>query len=779
MKFTKRNVIYLLLIIYIVFLLITFFPFFKSSSPIAGWDTLTHIYSNEKYSDNLVKGDYFFSDSYWFNGYSTYLFYPPLFFMSVSIINILSFNLLSVVFVYKLLSVILVFLFIYALYFLFNKFFEINRDDSLLFAITSSFLWLFAPSTFDYLGIGIASVFGLGEITNFLGIIIGLFLITYAKLFFREKEKRAKDYLRFILLFSLLLLSHVFSFLFFSFLVLFIFLQEAIQNSLSWFKKEVLAGIIVIFGVVVLCAFWLVPFLKNIAYSGAVKATNYFGNWSSILFLFSNNHWIYLGLFILFIFGIIYLTKIKQRFLIVFWIFSLLLCLNIISINFTIHVYRLFAYIYLFYITIALLGIYYLSNLNFMLQSYTKVFAWIPVICLFYLLIFNSFFVFNRENGFNPYYKPTIDNYSDCNSLNNMVLDINAFSPNMVYAEQQISYIDCYSSPHVFEYALAKNKVPSLLGLYTESTSTTRFVFFPLRLLSQNTNWLTPAVLSSKVVVNPDIVFDRLKQYNVDYIIANSSKLNYYLENYKDAELIKIYSLCDEFNVYKLNNQYEVIDKIYTQPFLVFTKNDKDWIITSQLWFESDMTYSYPLIRSRSKLVDINLIDRDNLSGIIISSKLYESQKNNILFIDTLNQLSATHKVFISNKADAGLGLKMFSDYSGIFNKPFNTLVKSYDINANVSNVSITDDHISFDVNSKEIVPVLIRKSYLWFWEGHNEQGKLDVYEYSPNFMLVYTTGRTELNYIVPIEYKLLFLFSLVSFIFIILVLIFKSQLNN
>jgi len=457
-----------------------------------------------------------------------------------------------------------------------------------------------------------------------------------------------------------------------------------------------------------------------------------------------------------------------------YWFLSLAIFLRLINLNLTIHTYRLFAYIYLFYFIFAMMGIFYLLNINLINKKLKKYLYLLVVVVILVVFVLNIFFVIKNENGFATYYKFTFANYPDYNNLKEMILDIKEYSPNMVYAEQQIHYIDCYSSPHIFEYELARNNIPSLLGLYTESTSSSRFVFFPLRLISQNTFWLTPSTLSTKIIVNPDIVFDKLKLYNVDYLIVYSNKLDTYLKNNKDAKLIKEYDLCDSFKLYKLNNDYNVIGQISKKPFLIFVKDDYDWIITSQLWFESDITYNIPLIRSKNNILD-STIDVNKYSGIIISEKLYLENKNNLKYIQQINNISLNSNIYISNKSENGLGLKLFSEYNGVYNKPFNTLIEPNNLSSSISDIVIESNTIKFNVDSNELVPVLIRKSYNSFWKARNQTSKLTIYEYSPNFMLVYTTGKTELEFVIPWYYKLLFLFSIILFILISFLLIKNS----
>jgi len=773
--FFKKNPVYLLLVAFLVFLIIFQLPFFNSSEQIAGWDTVAHEYTIEKYSENLYKGNFFFWDSSWFNGYPSLLFYPPLFFIIVNILHYLTFGLIGISLLLKLIFLLSSLLFVYAVYYLLSNFFNFSENKNIIYTTLVSFLWLLAPSMFDQFGIGLASLYSLGEFTNFISIIIGLFLIGYCKIFLNTKKKKLKNYLYFIFLYSTLLLTHVFSFFFFSILLFFMLIEYIIRNYKQKliFKRTIKPVIIVIISTIVVSSFWLLPFLINLSYSTAQPYTVFFSNLNFnqfyLFFLVFGSKLRYL-FFILSSIGLIYcIIKRKHLSLILGYVVAVLLTYSItFGLNLTLHYYRFAAYMYLIYIIFIILGLEFINKLNF-----KKIYEYLLVICFIFLI----YFLISGQNGFSVYYKHNVDNYPYYETSENLIQDLKELDKiqpiTNVYAEQlRMEYLDCLSSPHIIESDLAKNDIPSIFGLYTESTTMSRYIYFLVYGISDNASWIVPKSLKERRV-KIESVYDRLSYFNINYIIAYSNKLKTNLDNYSNSYLIKTYDLgCqNKFNLYKFNspnsNEKEVIVSNH-KPFIYFS-NKEDTTLFARIWFEKSELYKFPLIKSKQKINKFDFSNfNDRFSGIILQeNKTISSSLEQIIKDNNIKVILSKYDI---NKSD----VELFYNNENITD--LTNIISNVDSNSNITNINIIDSKINFTINSNKEVPIIIRKSYFPYWKSNN----LEIYDVTPNQMLVFSENDDiDLTFKIPVIFKVLFVVFILFFIFMILVIFNLITLNK
>jgi hypothetical protein len=743
----KIYYLYLLLLIYIIFIFYYIHPLFLSNDIVAGWDTLTHLTALEKYPSNLIRGDYIFLDNFWFNDYVVFQFYSPLLFLIISFFNIVSFNVLSVFLVFKIFIFILILLFIYSLYLLFLNFFNVKKEMSILFSIFVSFFWIFSNNLLDFLGIGISSFLYLGETTNFLGIIIGIFIINFSNYFYNNSKNTIKDYLIFIFLLSSLLLAHLFSFLFFSSILVIIFLFYALKFKKKVFIKKIISISIVVFSTLFLCLFWFFPFIKNYFYSSAINYSNKF-TFDVIFRMFINFNYFFILLIILFLIGLSYLIKIKKYDFVFSFLFFFIFSIGFFSFPFDIHQYRFFSYIYLFYFIFCALGIYYVFLFCKKLFS-INVGKYIFIILFLFLLFLNFIMVIKGNNGLKEEYLFTVDKYDI--DVDNLIEDIKQNNPRVVYAEQRNYFETLFSSPHYFEYLLSINNINSLLGLYTESTRTSLIYPF-LSEFSKNSNWLV-SDYSLKSNNSFKDFLDRLKYFNVNLILSNSEKLITNLEKNSSSKLFKNYNLKGvKFSLYIIENNFSEVDYLNDKIILYFSSSDKEWVDFSKMWFESSYTYKYPLVRIKKKS-DLNNFNFSDISLIVVSEK------------DKYKLNSLDYPIIIK-KDDFKVFETEFEKY---------LLTDKFILNRNINDVKFSKNQIVFNVNLDNTIPIIIRKSYSPFWKAENDSGKINIYEVAPNFMLVNTKGNTTLTFKIPIILKISFFLFILFFLSVIYLIIKKG----
>jgi hypothetical protein len=209
-----------------------------NAEPVGGWDTTPHLYLAHLMSGYLLQGKISGWDENWYAGYPAFSLYPPFGYIVLLIPWIISLGAISVTLSFNLMLYILPFLLLISAIYIGEK----RGSPSLGFFAGLGFLLI--PGTLGSFGSGVYGFLVKGNIHGLLGFILLLFLL--------DELFGKKRIINLSALFSLLILTHLLSAIFFSvvFIFRFIFWPDR--------KRLFISGIIT----AICTSFWTIPFLK-------------------------------------------------------------------------------------------------------------------------------------------------------------------------------------------------------------------------------------------------------------------------------------------------------------------------------------------------------------------------------------------------------------------------------------------------------------------------------------------------------------------------------------
>jgi hypothetical protein len=219
-----------------------FVPLFRGGLP-ASWDAAQH------FVRCLVMKNIFLSNfrldgwnPYWYLGYQQFLFYSPVLFFLVVMLNILTFQLVPLMICYKIFYFLLIFSLPFVCYWLLRQF-KVDPFPSALAAVS--------VTSFSAIhGIGISAIFVAGLITQGFGLILFAFIIG-GMLKICRPQSNTNDVLWLGLLIGVMLLSHIISavYLAFCLIVLGVFNLTNHKNILKLAAAFLIGGLIASFAI--------------------------------------------------------------------------------------------------------------------------------------------------------------------------------------------------------------------------------------------------------------------------------------------------------------------------------------------------------------------------------------------------------------------------------------------------------------------------------------------------------------------------------------------------
>jgi len=273
--------------------------------------------------------------------------------------------------------------------------------------------------------------------------------------------------------------------------------------------------------------------------------------------------------------------------------------------------------------------------------------------------------------------------------------------------------------------------------------------------ISENTRWAGKSLESDPVFNTqpPESMLDRLKIFNVGYVIAYSDKLKNNLRNYQDAELLET---IDNFQIYKLKNSRDLVYQPACEPGLFIGQNGgvgfRDF---AQWWYKFPPLLDFPIAESRYRIEKLDKQEINNFSVIIVSAKkLSQKQKQ------TLEQWGRPI-IWLTNQKDA-LESDILTQFD--LNNPRDSAsLAAFLLNEKkrysrfVSDINVgefTDEKVSFTADG----PTIVNLGYFPYWqqtrinadieEGADKRGfKSAVYQVTPGQILVFADGETVLEY--------------------------------
>ncbi|PIN81611.1 hypothetical protein COV13_00705 [Candidatus Woesearchaeota archaeon CG10_big_fil_rev_8_21_14_0_10_32_9] len=529
-KLAYPGILLILTVFSIIKLLI---PFWKYNN-LYTWDLAGQLFSTWFLKEYLYPGIVGWNP-FFFAGFPQNQFYTPLFsYISATLSFIFSIetSIKIVLSIVILLTPVSIYYFLRSL--------KISKQKSSLLTLISYSAFYFVRPEFNHFGGDFFSTFNVGLFTNALGLILAFFYL--------GTLIRGLDNKKFVLasvLFSLLIISHIFSAVF-GLIVGGSFILFRTLKDKKMFKFGV-KHYLLTFG---LTAFWVLPFLFKINNTVTVKA---FMN----PFLF----YIILGCSLILIFGA-YINKKEAN----------------MEIAFVSAILSLFVLI-----------LYHFTNLPF--HHYRLLFL---SLVLFILLVFSWF---KEENIF-------IYGFLACAIIFSLIAfpnidtsgnaDITVNIQNSTFEPTERLYIIANQNEqtdlHVLQHKIPMDyKINGIKGLYVESSPTSVFISYLEKELDES-SMVWGAFIDNKMWKNKTIIQEilpyQLKYLNIDKIISTENKtgIGTKIQNITTTITTKTSSTTyNDFYLYKLEKT-NLIEPLNYSPRVV----KGDWMNASVNWFMSE-----------------------------------------------------------------------------------------------------------------------------------------------------------------------------------------------
>ncbi len=245
-----------------------------SSEPISGWDTPGHLYLTYKMQEFLGLGTWFGYDSSWFSGTALFVLYPPLTYILINILHLITFS-SDLTYSFNLFIYLQAQLLVIIFYWITKYILGVEYRKYVMLVLT---LMLHTNIIYSTHFIGLAGLFYAGFLSNCTGLI--LFLLLFAQIRKLELNIISSSYTS-ILILSLILLNHIISAIF---TLIFISIYLALQGNSRVAKKWF--AVIAVASLVASPYYWI--FIANLEFSSS-EAIGLHGSFPDpLLVLFPN-----------------------------------------------------------------------------------------------------------------------------------------------------------------------------------------------------------------------------------------------------------------------------------------------------------------------------------------------------------------------------------------------------------------------------------------------------------------------------------------------------------
>jgi hypothetical protein len=724
-----------------------------------GWDLPAHYYLVEQMLYLLEQGRISAFNIYGFAGYPIFTFYNPLPYLIVCLVHLFSFKTLPLPLCFNFILFLLPFFFLISVYYTAQVFFNDKRTTQA--SIIFGFLALFLIGNN---GLGLTSQMNVGLFLNAFACPIMIFLLGTLE---KTRQTKNKKYLLWsIVLFSILVLSHIFTALFFCFVLL--------VYALFYFRQTWKQLFIFGFCSAILTSFWWAPFLLNIGYTSAqnIVTTTGVDPFFSIFpkFLFG------LFLFIFSILGIIRLIKQKSYFLPALFIASLLLIpRDVINylIKLPIHYYRFVSDVAVINIFISACGFvsfgHWINNWSIWKKNHflfripwTKIFI-VYLACLMVSINLNFFDVKKFQNDLNPNSNAYRQDISDAIKLTNYLKDNNLTGRVLVDLDS-----NALLTKHYFDYLLPKAGIYNARGLLYESSLSGRYIYSETGLLFDYSNLMSIVYFDNKSddkdpqtieAINTGQVkkikdeINKLAIYGIKYIVAENARSVPLIDfvNSDDNDLAIIKNTFGRFTLIEIKNTSPFFGETDYHPFLfvdsggIFKK--LSFADFSLQWQRAGFSLDHPLVYTPKGLKTVSKEDQERLGGYLVSynndgqycpsmAQMEYWQKFNkpIIFLDSDNDCSkpSDNFYFVKTKEDS---LEINQVYDLIAKiSPNKWQVKPLE-------GKIQNEQLEITSNSG----IFINFSYFPKWQSLKKNQT--IFWITPSLMFVFGNGETTLNY--------------------------------
>lgn len=798
------NCPYLILFFLTLIILLAKYPtLWVSPALLPGWDTSGHYYAFLKQLELLHSGHLHGYILDWFGGMPLFYFYSPLFFWVTGLASI-TLPFLPPSLIFKLVILLSLSALTPSFYY-FSQIFLPSKPNPFI-AIALSLLFIFfQPYEFGNLGIGLPGAIASGLINQGPGLILGfLFLALFKKLLDSPLYFWEDKYFYFsIISGSALIYTHILSAVFavlFSFL-LFLFY---IKNKVSLVK-----ALIVCFGILLVSAYFVLPFLYSYDYSsgwGYRRTENFFADPLQPLLAFdlldlyygrlSAFNWPWLTVMIGSVVGFIALIKRQSLVLPVLFLIPFLLIprnylpqmLSRISLQY----YRIIPMLIILCLVASLYGFSLLWDVMKKNKKYL-----IPNLVFWSLLILLvvwrvAAFSFNPDQyNFKPnllkstanptQYYQNFSRYPGQAAVNSLIDCIKrlptgegriAVDNDLHLMMQQIG------SAHYFNFILPVMGYPVVQGLYSESANQTAFIYPPLGVLSptmgENTYPVSHYLMWNDIYRHQPFS-DSIRQlglFNTQYIIAYHSDTKDNIDNIKQDLVEPVYCPDTNFRLYNINTAvrrpYVSYPKL--KPILYVQNDNNDSLSFRKIslgWYTLSGLFDAPIIYKNGlrvkSLDEIPAGDLVNISAIIVGSNGLNNGDIDILKISGKPVLVLADKEYnqpdkLPDYFEVISNFKPIADFDE-YNQPYfpngDTLSKLQDfidrkvrLATNKAGEAQGINVVTWRdsvINFTAWGPTIVNASYFPSWRSRLK-GQ-EIYEVTPGQMLVFANGNSQLEF--------------------------------
>ncbi len=536
---------------------------FSTATPTGG-DMGSHYYNALYASKAFLKNPTVFNwDFNWFAGYPPFIFYFPLTFVLITILNLL----LPLTIAFKLIVVSGTFLLPLAVFYLIKSF-RLKNYYGYLGAMLS-LIFLFnsnMQSSAQIWGGTVMSVLA-GEFAQSLSIVLGLFFVGSFYRMLDSEEKKLWP----ALLLGLTLLAHPLSFIWVSLVAFTLFLYKFSKINLKYFLKIIIL-------VFLIDAFWLIPTL--------IYKKDYFLNLASV---WTTRFQDILPESIIFwpIFLIPGLLNGKKRhFDFAFFLAAgagLAFLLSKMAVKIGIYPVRFYPYLQLVFV---LSGVFVASLFN-------KKTARLGI--LLSLLAIGYFTIAYRSNPITSWVKWNFEgleakeNFKYLKEANDSIRG--SLNDPRALIEFSSENNDT-GTPRNNELVPLLAGRQTLEGLYMFSSITNPFIFKLQSEVSADKSCQTDVIGLKCGDIDYDLAVKHLKLFNIDHIIVRSQKVNALLAKRQDFKKENTFGPYTVWQFLDNDNKYIFVPKF--QP--TFYTGTEDWKKVSFDWFNNPNSLDQPII---------------------------------------------------------------------------------------------------------------------------------------------------------------------------------------
>lgn len=197
-----------------------------------------------------------------------------------------------------------------------------------------------------------------------------------------------------------------------------------------------------------------------------------------------------------------------------------------------------------------------------------------------------------------------------------------------------------------------------------------------------------------------NLVLDHLRKFNVKYVIATNNMTKNHLKNF-----LVFRNNVDGFDIFEVPGKSEYYEIPKYKPILVIgnLKGKNSWQEFNKIIFLNKNLQNLTFVHGTKD--DIN----SNFGGVILLNKIKLNSSLPTLIVSNLNK----------------------TDLEGEVEK----LKTSYNQSVNITDFKFDNNTISFNINSSNRVPVILKFSYFPDWKGER------IYLTNPSMMLIFGKG--------------------------------------